>query len=118
MTPTQLSRRDSAHTATRALPATVSAASVGRRARRGWAGASRSAQARHDVRGELLERARLVLAREVEDELAEPQVHVGADLLHRLLGVVRDDEARVRAVLALVREPLELDRVLDARLGL
>ena len=41
------------------------------------------AQQRHDVRAELVEEAPLVLARRVEDEVREAQVHVGADLLPR-----------------------------------
>ena len=71
---------------------------------------------RHDIRAELLEEAALVVPGGVEGEVVEAEPDVPADLLDHLVGVVRDDEACVRAVGGGVGEALHLDRVLDAAL--
>ena len=74
------------------------------------------AQPRQHVARELLEEARLVVARRVEDQLVEAELDVRRDALDDLVGVVGDDEAAARAVAVGVGEPLHLDRVLDAGL--
>src|SRR4051812_13923774 len=79
-------------------------------------GGNAVAQQRQDVAGELLHVARLLVAREVEHQLGEPEVDVRADALGDVLGVVGDDEAAARAVGVLVRQALHLHRVLHARL--
>src|SRR5215218_9227970 len=82
----------------------------------GALGADALAQQRQDVAGELLHVARLLVAREVEHQLGEPEVDVGADALGDVLGIVGDDEAAAGAVGVLVGQPLHLDRVLHAGL--
>ena len=68
------------------------------------------------VLAELVEEAGLVLAGRVQDQLVEAEVDVAPDAGGDLLGVVRDDEAGRRALCVRVRQPLHLDRVLDALL--
>src|SRR5258705_12869779 len=60
----------------------------------------------------------LVLAGEVEHQVRETPLHVAADLLDVLVGVVRDDEAGVRLVGCGLSKALHLAGILDARLVL
>src|SRR5512133_2543986 len=87
------------------------------RANRRRTGVTR-AQARRDVGREALEEASLVGRRGVDDEVVEAELDVGRDALGGLVGVVRDDEAARRVDARCVREPLELDRIVDVLLGL
>src|ERR687895_444550 len=73
-------------------------------------------QERQHVLPELLEEATLVVTRGVEEELVEPELRVHADLLHRLLGIVRADEPARRLVEILARHALHHERVLDVLL--
>ena len=72
-----------------------------------------SAERREDVLGELIDRTLLIVTGEVEDEVLEAELEVGADLLDDFLGIRGDDEAGVRLVGVLVGDSLHVDRVLD-----
>jgi hypothetical protein len=74
------------------------------------------AELRHDVGAKLLEKAPLVAAGSMEDEVREAELDVHADALGHLRRVARDDEAGVRAIGRGVGEPLQLDRVVNVRL--
>src|SRR5215211_6039200 len=71
------------------------------------------AQKRQHVAREQLQVVRLIVAREVEDELVEAEVEVCADLFGDLARIVGDDEAGARAVAVLVGQALHLHRILD-----
>src|SRR6185503_15471562 len=60
----------------------------------------------------------LILAGEVEDQVREAPFHIAADLLDVLLGVGRDDAARVRFVRCGLSPTLHLAGILDTRLVL
>ena len=75
------------------------------------------AEERQHLAAEPLEEARLIRRRAVEDQVAEPHLDVAADRLRLLLGIAGDDEPRLGADVLLLGQPLQLQRIVDALLG-
>src|ERR1035437_9673371 len=82
------------------------------------ASAPAGANTRQDLRAVELQEARLVIAGSMEDQVVEPELEVGSQLLQVLVRIIRDKPSAVGDLLHAPREALHLAWIVDSGLDI
>src|SRR5450759_1453978 len=82
------------------------------------ASAPTGANTRQDLRAVDLQEARLVIAGSMEDQVIEPELEVGSQLLQVLVRIIRDEPSAVGDLLHAPSESLHLARIVDPGLDI